>query len=66
MQAREHVFEGAGRGIAATLGWPVVSDTVGKGALARLLRLLETAHHDSLLCAPPCDALDTPRTWPAC
>ena len=42
----------------ATLGWPVVTDTVGKGPLAGLLRLLETARHDSLLCVP-CDALDT-------
>lgn len=45
----------------ATLGWPVVTDTVGP--LAGLLRLLETARHDSLLCVP-CHALDTPGTGP--
>ncbi|MCI0749285.1 MAG: molybdenum cofactor guanylyltransferase [Nevskiales bacterium] len=44
----------------AALGWPVVSDTLGQGPLAGLLRLLETAPYDWLLCVP-CDAVHLPR-----
>ncbi|WP_428309374.1 molybdenum cofactor guanylyltransferase MobA [Hydrocarboniphaga sp.] len=43
----------------ATLGYPVVSDRLGAGPLAGLLRLLESAAQDWLL-SVPCDALDLP------
>jgi molybdenum cofactor guanylyltransferase len=45
----------------AGLGHRVVTDTVGAGPAAGLLRLLETARHPWLLCVP-CDALGLPRT----
>jgi molybdopterin-guanine dinucleotide biosynthesis protein A len=45
----------------AALGHPVVTDDVGRGPAAGLLRLLETAQHAWLLCVP-CDALSLPTT----
>ena len=45
----------------AALGHRVVSDELGRGPAAGLLRLLETAAHPWLLCAP-CDALALPPT----
>ena len=44
----------------AALGHPVLSDRLGAGPLAGLLRLLESARHDWLL-SLPCDALDVPH-----
>jgi molybdenum cofactor guanylyltransferase len=45
----------------AALGFPVVTDDVGRGPAAGVLRLLETALHPWVLCAP-CDALSLPAT----
>jgi len=45
----------------AALGHAVVTDEVGRGPAAGLLRLLETAAHAWLLCVP-CDALKLPPT----
>ena len=45
----------------AALGHPVVTDDVGRGPAAGLLRLLETANHPWILCVP-CDALRLPPT----
>jgi molybdopterin-guanine dinucleotide biosynthesis protein A len=42
------------------LGFPVLSDRLGAGPLAGLLRLLESANSPWLLTAP-CDALELPR-----
>lgn len=43
----------------AALGYPVLSDRIGAGPLAGLLRLLESARQDWLL-SVPCDALALP------
>ena len=45
----------------AALGHPVVTDEIGRGPAAGLLRLLETARHPWLICVP-CDALNLPAT----
>lgn len=45
----------------AALGHPVVTDDVGRGPAAGVLRLLEAASHPWVLCAP-CDALALPPT----
>ena len=45
----------------AALGHPVVTDDVGRGPAAGLLRLLESAAHPWLLCVP-CDAPRLPPT----
>lgn len=47
----------------AALGLPVLRDRLGAGPLAGLLRLLETATTDWLLCLP-CDALQLPDALP--
>lgn len=47
----------------AALGLPVLSDRLGAGPLAGLLRLLETATTDWLL-SLPCDALALPESLP--
>lgn len=48
----------------ATLGFPVLTDRLGGGPLAGLLRLLETATTPWLL-SLPCDALSLPADLPA-
>jgi molybdenum cofactor guanylyltransferase len=45
----------------AALGYPVVTDDVGRGPAAGVLRLLEAASHPWVLCVP-CDAPKLPPT----
>lgn len=45
----------------AALGHAVVTDDIGRGPAAGLLRLLEAANHPWVVCAP-CDALALPPT----
>ena len=48
----------------AALGHAVVTDELGRGPAAGLLRLLETARHPWVVCVP-CDALNLPTTLAA-